>query len=258
MSTAVRLTREESIATLLIDRADKLNSLDLTTLRELRARVGELAADPPRVVLVTSAGQRAFVAGADIEAMAGMSAEEARRFSMLGHETFDALEGLPCLVLAVVQGAALGGGCELALACDLVIASDRARFGQPETNLGIIPGFGGCSRLLRRLGVGPSRELIYGGRLLGAEEAARLGLVQRVAAAAELGQQARAWAVELATRPPLAIAHAKAALAAAETSDARTAARVEIEAFAGLFATADAREGLKAFLEKRAPSFRGV
>jgi enoyl-CoA hydratase len=256
--TTVALTRTGAIAELSIDRADKLNSLDLATLSELRSRVAELAREPARVVLVTSAGQRAFVAGADIEAMARMSAEEARRFSSLGHETFDTLEALPCLTIAVVQGVALGGGCELALACDLVIASDRARFGQPETNLGIIPGFGGCARLLRRVGVGWARELIYGGRVFSAEEAGRLGLVQRIAPAAELTAQARRWAEELAARPPIAIAHAKAALAAAESSDARTAARVEIEAFASLFATDDRREGMAAFFEKRAPSFRGV
>jgi len=254
----VSLTRTGAIAELSIDRADKLNSLDVATLEELRRRVAELAREPARVVLVSSAGQRAFVAGADIEAMARMGAEEARRFSSLGHETFDALEALPCLTIAVVQGVALGGGCELALACDLVIASDRARFGQPETNLGIMPGFGGCVRLLRRVGVGRARELIYSGRVFSAEEASRLGLVQRVAPAAELAVQARAWAEELAARPPLAVAHAKAALAAAESSDARTAARVEIEAFASLFATDDRREGFAAFLEKRAPGFRGV
>src|SRR5215469_1482931 len=135
----VILTREGAVAELKIERAEKLNSLDAPTLRELAAQIADLANDPPRVVRVTSAGQRAFVAGADIEAMAAMSAEEARRFSSLGHAAFDALEALPCLTLAVVQGVALGGGCELALACDLVIASDRARFGQPETNLGIIP-----------------------------------------------------------------------------------------------------------------------
>jgi len=254
----VSLTRTGAIAELSIDRADKLNSLDVATLEELRRRVAELAREPARVVLVSSAGQRAFVAGADIEAMVRMGAEEARRFSSLGHETFDALEALPCLTIAVVQGVALGGGCELALACDLVIASDRARFGQPETNLGIMPGFGGCVRLLRRVGVGRARELIYSGRVFSAEEASRLGLVQRVAPAAELAVQARAWAEELAARPPLAVAHAKAALAAAESSDARTAARVEIEAFASLFATDDRREGFAAFLEKRAPGFRGV
>src|SRR5262249_34859354 len=152
---------------------------------------------------------------------------EARRFAELGHETFDALAALPSLVVAVVQGAALGGGCELLLACDLAIAGEKARFGQPETNLGLLPGFGGCARLLRRVGIGAARDLIYSGRLVPAAEAQQLGLVQRVVPQAEVRGAARAWAEELAARPPLAIARAKAALAAAESSDARTAARVE-------------------------------
>lgn len=254
----VSLVRDGAIAELTIQRADKLNALDRETLLELRAAIGELAREPARVVLLASAGERVFVSGADIAAMSQMSVEEARAFSLLGHETFDALEALPSLVLAVVQGAALGGGCELLLACDLAIAGEKARFGQPETNLGLIPGFGGCSRLLRRVGVGLARELVYSGRLVAADEAQRVGLVQRVAPQAELRATARTWAEELAARPPLAIARAKAALAAAETSDARSAARVEIEAFAGLFAAADTREGLGAFLEKRAPVFRGA
>lgn len=254
----VSLVRDGVIAELTIQRADKLNALDRETLLELRAAIGELAREPARVVLLASAGERVFVSGADIAAMSQMSVEEARAFSQLGHETFDALEALPSLVLAVVQGAALGGGCELLLACDLAIAGEKARFGQPETNLGLIPGFGGCSRLLRRVGVGLARELVYSGRLVAADEAQRVGLVQRVAPQAELRAAARAWAEELAARPPLAIARAKAALAAAETSDARSAARVEIEAFASLFAAADTREGLGAFLEKRAAVFRGI
>jgi enoyl-CoA hydratase len=254
---AVSLKRDGAIAELTIERADKLNALDRATLLELRAAIGDLARSPARVVLLASAGERIFVAGADIEAMSAMSVEKARAFAQLGHETFDALEALPGLVLAVVQGAALGGGCELLLACDLAIAGEKARFGQPETNLGLMPGFGGCSRLLRRIGIGAARELIYSGRLIGAEEAHRLGLVQRVAPQAELRAAARAWAVELAARPPLAIARAKAAMAAAETSDARSAARVEIEAFASLFASADTREGLAAFLEKRSATFAG-
>lgn len=254
----VSLVRDGAIAELTIQRADKLNALDRETLLELRAAIGELAREPARVVVLASAGERVFVSGADIAAMSQMSVEEARAFSQLGHETFDALEALPSLVLAVVQGAALGGGCELLLACDLVIAGEKARFGQPETNLGLIPGFGGCSRLLRRVGVGLARELVYSGRLVAADEAQRVGLVQRVVPQAELRAAARTWAAELAARPPLAIARAKAALAAAETSDARSAARVEIEAFASLFAAADTREGLGAFLEKRAPVFRGA
>jgi len=254
----VTLKRAGAVAELTIERADKLNALDRETLLELRAAIGELAREPARVVLLATAGERIFVSGADIAAMAQMSVEEARTFSQLGHETFDALEALPSLVVAAVQGAALGGGCELLLACDLAIAGEKARFGQPETNLGLIPGFGGCSRLLRRVGVGVARELVYSGRLIAADEAQRLGLVQRVVPQAELRAAARSWVEELAARPPLALARAKAAMAAAESSDARSAARVEIEAFASLFAAADTREGLTAFLEKRAPAFRGA
>jgi enoyl-CoA hydratase len=253
----VSLTRAGAIATLTIDRPEKLNSLDLGTLAALGERIGTLAADPPRVTLVTSAGDRVFVAGADIAAMSAMSVEEARQFSELGHRTFAALEALSCLTIAVVQGAALGGGCELTLACDLVLASERARFGQPETNLGLIPGFGGCARLLRRVGVALARDLVYSGRLLSAEEARSVGLVNRVVPAGELGGEAEAWAEQIAARPPLALARAKVALGAAEAGDAATARRVEIEAFASLFAATDTREGLTAFAEKRPPTFRG-
>jgi len=255
--SSVKYKRDGYVAELTIERAEHLNALDRATLLELRSAVADLARAPARVVLVASAGERVFVAGADIAAMAQMSVEEARSFSQLGHETFDALEALPSLVVAVVQGAALGGGCELALACDLVIAGEKARFGQPETNLGLIPGFGGCARLLRRVGVGLTRDLVYSGRLISADEALRVGLAQRVVPQGELRASARQWADELAARPPLACARAKAALAAAESADARTAARVEIEAFASLFALADTREGLTAFLDKRTPTFGG-
>lgn len=251
------LERSGDIATLLIDRPRAMNALDADTLLELRSHVHELTREPARVVLVRSAGDRVFVAGADIAAMSEMNSEQARTFSQLGHETFDALEALPSLQVAVVQGAALGGGCELLLSCDLVIASEKARFGQPETNLGLLPGFGGCSRLIRRVGVGPARDLIYSGRLIGAEDALRLGLVNRVVGHDELGARADEWASELSARPPLAVRRAKAAMAAAEVSDARTAARVEIEAFAGVFGSEDGREGLTAFLEKRTPTFKG-
>ncbi|MFM7736020.1 MAG: enoyl-CoA hydratase/isomerase family protein [Alphaproteobacteria bacterium] len=253
----VVLHREGAVARLHLDRAAKMNSLDRATLEELRAAIAELVRMPAPVVLVSSAGDRVFVAGADIEAMSKMGLEEARRFSELGHETFDALEALPSVVIAVVQGAALGGGCELALACDLVLAGERARFGQPETNLGLIPGFGGCARLLRRVGPAMARDLVYSGRLLSADEALAAGLVNRVVPQAELSDQAAAMADGMAKRPPLALARAKAARAAAESSDARTAARFEIEAFAGLFALEDTREGLDAFLGKRPPTFRG-
>jgi enoyl-CoA hydratase len=253
----VQLIRADDVATLTIDRAAQLNALDEATLRALAARLAELAASPPRVLLVRSAGERVFCAGADIQAMSEMSTDQARGFSELGHATLDAVEALRCPVVAVVQGAALGGGLELVLACDLVLASRRARFGLPETNLGLIPGFGGCSRLARRVGVGLARELIYSGRILSADEAERAGLITRLVDAEALAAEAERFAAELTTRPPLALARAKVALRAAETSDARSAARVEIEAFGGLFGTDDTREGLTAFLARRPPSFRG-
>jgi enoyl-CoA hydratase len=253
----VRLTRADDVATLTIDRAVQLNALDEATLRGLAAHLGELAAVPPRVLLVRTAGDRVFCAGADIQAMSEMTTDQARVFSELGHTTLDALEAIRCPVVAVVQGAALGGGLELVLACDFVLASKKARFGLPETNLGLIPGFGGCSRLPRRVGAGLARELIYSGRILSADEADRAGLVTRLVEPDALAAEAERFAAELVMRPPLALARAKVALRAAETSDARTAARVEIEAFGGLFGTEDTREGLTAFLARRSPSFRG-
>ena len=253
----VHLKVDDGIATLTIDRPRALNALDRETLEALRDHVAELHADPPAVVVVESTGERVFVAGADIAAMSAMSVEQARAFARLGHATFDALEALPSIVLAAVQGAALGGGCELVLACDLILSSDTARFGQPETNLGLIPGFGGCGRLLRRVGVALARDLIYSGRLLTAAEALAAGLVSRVVAAADLREETGRWAGALAGRPPLALRRAKEVLAVAESADARSAARVEIEGFAGLFAADDTREGLAAFLENRPPRCRG-
>lgn len=253
----VTLTRDGDIATIRIERPEAMNALSASVLGEIGEKIAELRQDPPRVVLVASAGEKVFVAGADISAMAGMSAEQARAFAQLGHSVFAELEALDSLVVAVVQGAALGGGCELVLACDLVIASEKARFGQPETNLGLLPGFAGCSRLLRRVGVGRARDLIYTGRMIGAAEALEWGLANRVVPAGELAEAAREWAGELAARPPLAVRRAKAAMAAAESSDARTAARVEIEGFAAVFTSEDTREGLAAFLDKRSPTFKG-
>lgn len=254
---SIELSRDGNIAMLTISRPRAMHALDRDALEALAAHVVVLAADPPRVVVVESTGDRAFVAGADIAAMAEMSAEEARNFSRLGHAAFGSLEKLPSIVIAVVQGAALGGGCELALACDLVLASEKARFGQPETNLGLIPGFGGCSRLQRRVGVAAARELVYSGRLIKADEALSLGLVNRVVPAEDLRQAAQTWAAELAQRPPLACARAKVAMAAAESTDATSAQTIEIEAFASLFGAEDTKEGLSAFLEKRVPTFRG-
>src|SRR2546428_9650266 len=176
----LHLTRVGGVATLTLDRPRALNALDAATLRELARAIRELRRDGGvRVLVVTGAGDKAFSAGADIAAMAAMSAADGHAYSHLGHEVLARLEALAIPVVAAVNGVALGGGLELALACDLIVASEKARLGQPEINLGLIPGFGGTQRLVRRIGQTRARELIYLGHMISAEEGLRLGLGNR-------------------------------------------------------------------------------
>ncbi len=203
-----------------------------------------------RAVVVTGAGERAFVAGADIKYMRGLGAHEAREWGALGHETARLLEEMPKPTLAAVNGFALGGGCELALACDLRYASSRARLGQPEIDLGIVPGWGGTQRLARVCGLGVAKELIFTGRQVEAAEALRLGLINAVAD--PVLEHALQVARALAAKSPLALAVAKRLLNLSPGALEREAAE-----FGDLFASEDAREGLAAFAEKRAPRFRG-
>src|SRR5438093_12109417 len=177
----LHVTRADAVATLTLDRPKALNALDAATLRELARAIRELRRDGGvRALVVTGAGDKAFSAGADIAAMAAMSAADGHAYSRLGHEVLARLEALAIPVVAAVNGVALGGGLELALACDLIVASEKARLGQPEINLGLIPGFGGTQRLVRRIGQTRARELIYLGHMVAAEEALRVGLVNRV------------------------------------------------------------------------------
>ena len=259
MSELVLYERREAVAQLTLNRPDQLNALSTRLLGALRERIGELAADREvRAVVVTGAG-RAFAAGADIGEMRGMTALAAESFSRLGHETLAALEALPVPVIAAVNGFALGGGLELALACDFVYAARRARFGQPEVSLALIPGFGGTSRLPRRVGPGWARELVTSGEAIGTDIAERIGLVNRVfddeagllAAALEAGQS-------IAKKGPLAVARAKRVLVEGQDADVRVAHTLEQQAFSALFASADRDEGLAAFIEKREPRFRGA
>ncbi len=254
----IRLDREGPLATLTVDRQAALNALDGATLGEIDRAVQLVGSNRDvRCLLVTGAGTKAFVAGADIAAMQRMSAVEAREFSRRGQEVMHRLEELPIPAIAVVNGFALGGGCELALACDLIFASQGARFGQPEINLGIIPGFGGTQRLARRVGVGRARELIYSGAMIDAEEARRIGLVDRVVVAEQLMPEARAFATTLAEKAPVALQQAKAAVNAGSDLDLVSGCRYEAEAFGLTFASDDRREGMAAFLEKRRPVFKG-
>ena len=242
-----------------VDRPDAMNALDRPTLEELRDGLRELADDSePRVVVLTGSGDRAFVAGADIKYMSGLGVDEARAWGALGHEATRLLETMPKPTIAAINGFALGGGCELALACDLRYASTRAKLGQPEINLGIIPGWGGTQRLARVAGLGFAKDLVLTGRVVSADEAKEAGLVDLVVEPEELLPRTLETANLLASKSPLALAAAKAALNRA-LGGAEHVHALEDEAsdFAGLFGGEDAKEGLAAFAEKREPRFVG-
>jgi enoyl-CoA hydratase len=210
-----------------------------------------------RVVVLTGTGDKAFVAGADIKYMSALGVEEAKAWGALGHEAASLLETMPKPTIAAINGFALGGGCELALACDLRYASTAARLGQPEINLGIIPGWGGTQRLARATTLGFAKELILTGRLVGADEARERGLVNAVFEPGELMAKALETARLLASKSPLALALAKEAVNRAFGGDHAENLEREADRFGELFASEDAKEGLTAFIEKRAPSFRG-
>jgi enoyl-CoA hydratase len=255
---SVSVAREDAVAVVTVDRPEALNALDVATLTALRDRLVELAADPGvRAVVLTGAGEKAFVAGADIGYMSGLDVEQAKAWGALGHEAGRLLETMPKATIAAINGFALGGGCELALACDLRYASTRAKLGQPEINLGIIPGWGGTQRLARATTLGFAKELIFTGRIVDAEEALRHGLVDLVVEPAELLPKALETAHLIASKSPVALAAAKAACNRALQGDHAANLASEADTFGVLFTTEDAREGLTAFVEKREPRFTG-
>jgi enoyl-CoA hydratase len=249
---------ENGVAVVIVDRPDALNALDLPTLTELRERLLELSGDESaRVVVLTGAGDRAFIAGADIKYMSGLDVEGGKAWGELGHNCGQLLETMPKPTIAAINGFALGGGCELALACDLRYASPTARLGQPESNLAIIPGWGGTQRLARVCGLGVAKDLILTGRLVDAEEAYRIGLVSAVYQPGELMERVLDTARALAAKGPVALAAAKAAVNHALQGDHVENLTGEAERFGDLFATDDQKEGMTAFVEKREPRFSG-
>ena len=256
---SVGVARDGAVAVVTIDRQDALNALDVATLTELRDRLAVLAEDADvRALVLTGAGDRAFVAGADIKYMSGLGPEQALAWGALGHEAARLLETMPKPTIAAINGFALGGGCELALACDIRYASSRAKLGQPEINLGIVPGWGGTQRLVRVCGVGVAKDLIFSGRTVDADEALRLGLVNAVYEPEALLARARDTAVELAAKSPVALALAKRLCNLALGADYAAGLVAEADAFGALFSSDDAKEGLAAFVEKREPKFRGT
>lgn len=234
-----------------------LNALNSTILGELNDFLDTLDTNATRCLIITGEGEKSFVAGADISEMAHLNEEEGFAFGKRGADVFRRIETLPIPVIAAVNGFALGGGCELAMACDIRICSDNARFGQPEVGLGIIPGFSGTWRLARTVGMGMAKQLIFSGKAIRANEALRIGLVNAVYSQADLMNEAIALAESITANAPIAIAYAKECINEEYDLPADEAIRYENELFGNCFATADQKNGMKAFLEKGKCEFQG-
>ncbi len=257
MSEPVSVERNGAVAAITLQRPDVLNALDRATLDALRCQLAGLADDASLGAVVVTGAGRAFAAGADIAEMRQLDPGQAEAFSRLGHEAFAALEALRVPTLAAVNGFALGGGCELALACDWIYASSKARFGQPEVKLGLVPGFGGTSRLARRVGMAWAKEMVTTGEAIDAETALRIGLVNRVFEPDALMEAAVKAAATAAAQGPVAVAAAKRLIQEGQDADPRVAHVMEQQAFGLVFASEDRHEGMDAFLEKRSPKFNG-
>jgi enoyl-CoA hydratase len=241
-----------------INRPEVLNALNLSTLEEIRSAVRTLAEDPVvRGIILTGAGSKAFVAGADIAHLATLGPREAHAFSAAGGKTLRTIETVDTPVIAAVNGFALGGGCELALSCDVIIASTRARFGQPEVNLGVIPGFGGTQRLARLIGKNLARYMCFTGEIFDAEWAHRVQIAAEIVEPDALLPRCVEIVETIATKGPLAIAAAKRVIQMGFNLNLDTALEMESMAFSSLFATDDLKEGMSAFLDKRRAEFEG-
>jgi len=249
---------ENEIGILTINRPKVLNALNMETLREIQSGVQEIRENVTlRVLIITGAGEKAFVAGADIQEMSEMSSIEALDFSKLGHFTLKMIQDLDRPVIAAVNGFALGGGTEIALACDFIYASENARLGLPEATLGVFPGFGGTQRLPRLIGKGKAKEMIYTGKMVTAQEAFQMGIVNRVFAPASLMEETKKVAAQIAGNGPVGVKLAKMVVDSGFNMDLSEACSLESFAFGLSFSTQDQKEGMKAFLEKRKPNYRG-
>ncbi|GHS90211.1 crotonase [Synergistales bacterium] len=248
----------DGVRVITLSRPKALNALNAETLKELRQAIEEAVADvQTKVIIITGAGEKAFVAGADIAEMSKLSALEGREFALLGQGIFSLIESIAKPVIAAVNGYALGGGSELALSCDIRIAAENAKFGQPEVNLGIMPGFGATQRLPRIVGKGMANFLIMTGEIIDAQAALRVGLVEEVVPKEKLMERAREVAAIIAKKAPIALGLSKRAVNIGLDVGPASGMAYEAEAFATTFSTSDQDEGMNAFLEKRSASFKG-
>ncbi len=248
--------QENGIATVTINRPKSLNALNKETLEELLACFTELSLDEKiKAIILTGSGEKAFVAGADISFMQNLTAHQSRKFGQLGHLVMHTIENTPQPVIAAINGFALGGGCELALACDMRFASDNAKFGQPEVNLGVVPGFGGTQRLPRLIGKGLANELLFTGNIIDSVEALRIGLINRIYSQEELQTACMQIAKTIAKKGPVAVRLCKEAVNNGVEMDLTRGCAYEADLFALCFASDEQTEGMTAFLEKRSPKF---
>ena len=256
MYKTIKFEIKDNIGYITINRPEALNALNMDVLKDLKRCLAEISSkDAVRAIIVTGEG-RSFVAGADIVQMKKLTPVKGREMMELGHEVMNTIEQIQKPFIAAVNGFALGGGCELAMACDIRIASEKAKFGQPEVGLGIIPGFGGTQRLPRLVGKGMAKYLIYTADIIPADEALRIGLVEKVVTPEDLMKEAEDVAKKITSKAPIAVGIAKTAINNGTEMDIKSASRLEVESEAVCFATKDKAEGMAAFVEKRPPEFK--
>lgn len=254
---SVTYEMKDAIGIIRVNRPKYLNALNADVLQGLILTLGSVRSEGARVAIITGSGEKAFVAGADIASMNGLGQRAISDYVELGQRCMRLIEQVPFPVIAAVNGFALGGGLELALACDMILAAESARVGQPEVKLGIIPGFGGTQRLLQRCSMGIARRLVYTGEMISAEQAHQFGIVDEVVPDGELLARAEEISSEILKQGPLAVAKAKEVFRQSEEQRMLSGLRLEVEAFLELFKSSDRAEGMAAFLEKRAPHFTG-
>lgn len=252
----ILFSKEGSIAYITMNREESLNALNLKTIEELDKALDIIQEDDDVYLFILTGRGRAFVAGADILEMKELNSEGARKFAEIGQRVFRKIELMEKPSIAAVNGFALGGGCELSMACDIRIASNKAKFGQPETGLGVTPGFSGTNRLSRLVGLAKAKELIFTCDIISAEEAFRIGLVNMVVDSEELMDRANEMAAKIISKGQLAIRYSKTAINRSYETDIETGNLIEKDLFGLCFATEDQKEGMRAFVEKRKPDFK--